>query len=120
MCGSCDQRVTARIRDILAEVSEVVRGLACRDDYRLIFGIYGHRLALIESPSPTGESIPRMLSQGRPLLANAKHVGEIPFARHRTERCQGDRNGRPQTVVPLWGTEGSNPAANLISSIGRR
>ena len=44
LCGSCDQRVIARIRDILAEVSEVVRGLVCRDepeDYRLIFRVYG-------------------------------------------------------------------------------
>jgi hypothetical protein len=44
LCGSCDQRVIARIPDILAEVSEVVRGLVCRDepeDYRLIFRVYG-------------------------------------------------------------------------------
>ena len=44
LCGSCDQRVIARIGDILAEVSEVVRGLVCRDepeDYRLIFRVYG-------------------------------------------------------------------------------
>jgi len=44
LCGSCDQRVIARISDILAEVSEVVRGLVCRDepeDYRLIFRVYG-------------------------------------------------------------------------------
>ena len=44
VCGSCDQRVIARIGDILAEVSEVVRGLVCRDepeDYRLIFRVYG-------------------------------------------------------------------------------
>jgi hypothetical protein len=44
LCGSCDQRFIARIRDILAEVTEVVRGLVCRDepeDYRLIFRVYG-------------------------------------------------------------------------------
>jgi hypothetical protein len=44
LCGSCDERVIARIGDILAEVSEVVRGLVCRDepeDYRLIFRVYG-------------------------------------------------------------------------------
>jgi hypothetical protein len=44
LCGSCDQRVIARIRDILAEVTEVVRGLVCRDepeDYRLIFRVHG-------------------------------------------------------------------------------
>jgi acyclic terpene utilization AtuA family protein len=44
LCGSCDQRVIARIGDILAEVSEVVRGLVCRDepeDYQLIFRVYG-------------------------------------------------------------------------------
>jgi len=44
LCGSCDQRVIARISDILAEVSEVVRGLVCRDepeDYRLVFRVYG-------------------------------------------------------------------------------
>jgi hypothetical protein len=42
LCGSCDQRVIARIRDILTEVSEVVRGLVRRDepeDYRLIFRV---------------------------------------------------------------------------------
>jgi hypothetical protein len=44
LCGSCDGRVIARIGDILAEVSEVVRGLVCREepeDYRLIFRVYG-------------------------------------------------------------------------------
>jgi hypothetical protein len=44
LCGSCDQRVIARIGDILAEVAEVVRGLVCRDEpenYRLIFRVYG-------------------------------------------------------------------------------
>jgi hypothetical protein len=44
LCGSCDQRVIARIGAILAEVSEVVRGLVCRDepeDYRLMFRVYG-------------------------------------------------------------------------------
>jgi hypothetical protein len=44
LCGSCDKRVIACIRDILAEVREVVRGLVCRDepeDYRLIFRVYG-------------------------------------------------------------------------------
>jgi hypothetical protein len=41
LCGSCDQRFIARIRDMLAEV---VRGLVCRDepeDYRLILRVYG-------------------------------------------------------------------------------
>jgi hypothetical protein len=44
LCGSCDARVIARIGDILAEVTEVVRGLVCRDeplDYRLFFRVYG-------------------------------------------------------------------------------
>jgi hypothetical protein len=44
LCGSCDARVVAGIGEILAEVSEVVRGLVCRDepeDYRLIFRVYG-------------------------------------------------------------------------------
>jgi hypothetical protein len=44
LCGSCDQRVIARIGDILREVTEVVRGLVCRDepeDYRLIIRVYG-------------------------------------------------------------------------------
>jgi hypothetical protein len=44
LCGLCDARVIARIGDILAEVSEVVRGLVCRhepEDYRLIFRVYG-------------------------------------------------------------------------------
>ena len=44
LCGSCDQRVINRISDILTEVTEVVRGLVCRDepeDYRLIFRVYG-------------------------------------------------------------------------------
>ena len=42
--GSCDQRVINHISDILTEVTEVVRGLVCRDepeDYRLIFRVYG-------------------------------------------------------------------------------
>jgi hypothetical protein len=41
LCGSCDQRFIAGIRDMLAEV---VRGLVCRDepeDYRLILRVYG-------------------------------------------------------------------------------
>jgi hypothetical protein len=44
LCGSCDRRVIAGIGEILAEVTDVVRGLVCRDepeDYRLLFRVYG-------------------------------------------------------------------------------
>ena len=60
LCGSCDQRVIARISDILAEVSEVVRGLVCRDepeDYRLIFRVYGIN-GVYDWPAPP-EPLPR-------------------------------------------------------------
>jgi hypothetical protein len=35
LCGSCDQRVIARIGDILTKVTAVVRGLVCRDEPRI-------------------------------------------------------------------------------------
>jgi len=42
--GTCDQRVVARIRDILSEVTEVLRGPVRQNepkDYRLVFRVYG-------------------------------------------------------------------------------
>ena len=81
LCGSCDQRVIARIRDILAEVSEVVRGLVCRDepeDYRLIFRVYGID-GVYPWPAPPSP-LPREISTPTTLVGFVSSHAKDPAA----------------------------------------
>jgi hypothetical protein len=79
LCGSCDQRVIARIGDILTEVSEVVRGLVCRDepeDYRLIFRVYGID-GVYPWPAPPNPMLREIFILGECVAPSAERAGAV-------------------------------------------
>jgi Acyclic terpene utilisation family protein AtuA len=79
LCGSCDQRVIARIGDILTEVTEVVRGLVCRDepaDYRLIFRVYGID-GVYPWPAPPNPMPREIFILGECVAPSAERAGAV-------------------------------------------
>jgi hypothetical protein len=92
LCGSCDQRFIARIRNILAEVTEVVRGLACRDDsadYRLIFRVYGID-GVYPWPAPPNPMPREIFILGECVAPSAERAGA-----HDEAVCPATRVSRP-------------------------
>ncbi|HEY1431100.1 MAG TPA: acyclic terpene utilization AtuA family protein [Stellaceae bacterium] len=79
LCGSCDQRVIACIGDILSEVTEVVRGLVCRDepeDYRLIFRVYGID-GVYSWPAPPSPMPREIFILGECVAPSAERAGAV-------------------------------------------
>jgi hypothetical protein len=71
--------VIARIRNILAEVTEVVRGLACRDDsedYRLIFRVYGID-GVYPWPAPPNPMPREIFILGECVTPSAERAGAV-------------------------------------------
>src|SRR5882672_1960749 len=119
LCGSCDQRVIARIRDILAEVSEVVRGLVCRDepeDYRLIFRVYGID-GVYPWPAPPSPMPREIFTLGECVAPSADRAGAVVRTTKQSSCITGFPAGsRPRATSPSRSPRRNCPAARRTAS----